>query len=126
MQLLLVDDSPGNRDIVRAYLKQFPFELDIAENGQEGLEKFREGVYDLVLMDMLMPVMDGLEATREIRSWELAQGRTRTPIVALTANVMSGDVEQCQAAGCDGHLAKPLKKAALLEAIGTYARSSVA
>ena len=123
-RLLLVDDSEDNRLLVGAYLKKLPYHVDFAHNGEEGVQKVQAGTYDLVLMDMLMPIKDGLEATREIRAWERAAGRPATPVVALTANALSGDVQRCLEAGCDAHVAKPVKKAELLEAITEYARRS--
>jgi len=82
-------------------------EVDCAANGMEGVTAWSEGDYDLVLMDVQMPLMDGYEATREIRRRE-GEGR-RTPIVALTANAMEGDEQRCQQAGMDDYLTKPLK-----------------
>ena len=92
-----------------------------AADGREGLGVFRPWRYDLVLMDVNMPVLDGLEATRAIRAWEHQQDRPPTPIVALTASAMPEDVRRALEAGCDAHLAKPVKKQALLEAIARYA-----
>jgi CheY-like chemotaxis protein len=120
--VLLVDDSPDNRMLIQAYLKKLPYQIDTAEDGLAGFTKVREHEYDVVLMDMLMPVMDGLEATQAIRAWERAEGRPATPVVALTANAMEDDVRRCMDAGCDAHVAKPVKKAALLESIARYAR----
>jgi CheY-like chemotaxis protein len=101
-------------------LKNQLCDLEIAENGQIGLEQCMAGQYDLVLMDVQMPVMDGLTATRAIRAWERANFRPPTPIVALTANAMAADVQQCLEAGCTSHLAKPIKKPVLLEALRRY------
>jgi CheY-like chemotaxis protein len=122
LRVLLVDDSPDNRMLIQAYLKKLPYQIDTAEDGLAGFTKVREHEYDVVLMDMLMPVMDGLEATQAIRAWERAEGRQATPVVALTANAMDDDVRRCLDAGCDAHVAKPVKKAALLESIARYAR----
>jgi len=91
----------------------------MAENGAVAVEKFKAGRYDLVLMDMQMPVMDGYTATRIIRDWEAEQGRHRTPIIALTAHALVEDVEKSLAAGCDTHLNKPIKRAKLMETIIT-------
>ena len=116
--LLLVEDNPDNRLLIKAYLKREPYDIDEAENGAEALTLFREHAYDLVLMDVQMPVMDGHTATREIRAWEAAQGRTAVPIVALTAHAIKEDTEKSLAAGCTAHLTKPIKKQTLLNAIG--------
>jgi PAS domain S-box-containing protein len=124
LRVLLVDDSADNRMLIQAYLKKLPYQIDTAEDGLAGFTRVREHDYDLVLMDMLMPVMDGLEATQAIRSWERAEGRQHTPVVALTANAMEEDVRRCLAAGCDAHVAKPVKKAALLASIARHARSA--
>jgi CheY-like chemotaxis protein len=120
--VLLVDDSADNRMLIQAYLRKLPYQVDTAEDGMTGFTKVREHMYDVVLMDMLMPVMDGLEATQAIRAWERSEGRTPTPVVALTANAMDDDVRRCLDAGCDAHVAKPVKKAAVLASIAQYAR----
>jgi CheY-like chemotaxis protein len=124
LRVLLVDDSPDNRTLIQAYLKKLPYQVDTAEDGLAGFTKLREHEYDVGLMDMLMPVMDGLEATRAIRAWERAEGRPATPVVALTANAMDDDVRRCLEAGCDAHVAKPVKKAALLASIARHARAA--
>ena len=82
------EDSPDNRTITVAFLKDTPYKVEIAENGAVAYEKFIAGHYDLVLMDRQMPVMDGLTATRAIRQWELANQRPPTPIIALTASAL--------------------------------------
>ena len=92
-------------------------------DGAQAVAALRSGDFDLVLMDMLMPGLDGLGATRQWRAIEAAQGLPRTPIVALTANAFDTDVQQSLAAGCDAHLTKPLSLAALLQALARYARA---
>jgi CheY-like chemotaxis protein len=121
LRILLVEDSPDNRALIQFYLKREPCRLDVAENGQRGVEQFTVGDYDLVLMDMQMPVMDGAAATRAIRAWERAHHRPPTPVLALTANVLAADVQACLDAGCTSHIAKPVKKPVLLEAIARHA-----
>jgi PAS domain S-box-containing protein len=120
-RILLVEDLEDNRDVVALFLKETPYQLDMAENGGVALQKFQTGRYDLVLMDMQMPVMDGLEATAAIRAWERAQQRRPTPIVALTANAFKEEADKCMAAGCTAHLTKPIKKKTLLTAIAQCA-----
>jgi len=120
LSILMADDSPDNRLLLLSYLKHQPYRIDIAENGAIAVEKFKTGQYDLVLMDIQMPVMDGYEATREIRKWEREQRVGETPIVALTAGAFQEDREKSRNAGCTGHLTKPIKKAAFLEAIAEY------
>ncbi len=117
MKILLVDDSDDNRLLIDVFLRKTPHILSTAENGVEGFEKFKAGEFDLVLMDMHMPVMDGYEATAEIRKWEQAQGLKRTRVIALTANAMQEDENASLDAGCDYHLTKPISKVRLLETI---------
>lgn len=117
MRVLLAEDSPVNRLLIREYLAATPLALDEAENGQIAHEKFKSGRYDLVIMDMRMPVMDGYAATRAIREWERLNDGSRTPVIALTASALKIDVVHCLEAGCDQHLSKPIKLKDLLEAI---------
>jgi CheY-like chemotaxis protein/HPt (histidine-containing phosphotransfer) domain-containing protein len=117
LHILLVEDSPDNRTIALAFLRDTPYRVEIAENGAVACEKFMGGHYDLVLMDRQMPVMDGLTATRAIREWERTNRRSPTPIVALTASALKGDQEKCMAAGCTAYLTKPIKQEVLLQAI---------
>ena len=124
LNILLVDDSMDNRLLVHAYLKHTSYRLDDAENGAIAVTKLKAGNYDLVLMDMQMPVMDGLEATRTIRAWEQAQGLSRTPILALTASALDEDVRRALEAGVDLHLSKPIRKAVLKAAIKDCIRCS--
>jgi len=117
LRILLAEDSPDNSIITIAYLEDTPYQVDIAETGAIALEMFAAKVYDLVLMDRQMPIMDGLTATRAIRAWEKTHGRPTTPIIALTASALKGDHEKCLAAGCTGFLTKPIKQEVLLQAI---------
>ncbi len=117
MKILLVEDTVDNQILFRAFLKKVPWDLDMAENGAIGLEKFKNGHYDLVLMDMQMPVMDGYTATREIRKWEKEKGVKDTPIIALTAYALTKELRKSIEAGCNGHITKPVKKAKLIESI---------
>jgi CheY-like chemotaxis protein len=118
-----VEDSPDNAILVRAYLKKARCEIDHVENGQAAFERFQGGHYDLVLMDMHMPVMDGYTATEQIRDWERQYGRQPVPILALTAFGMKEEAQKSLKAGCTAHLVKPIRKATLLAAIAKYARS---
>jgi len=115
--ILLADDTEDNRVLIKAYLKKTACRLDMVENGALAVEKFKTGAYDIVLMDVEMPVMDGYTATAKIRKFEKKQGRKPTPIVALTAHAMAEHVRESLSAGCDMHMAKPFKKAELFEAI---------
>jgi signal transduction histidine kinase/NO-binding membrane sensor protein with MHYT domain/CheY-like chemotaxis protein len=114
VRVLLADDHPTNRKVVELILAGLEVELVQVENGAEAVELFRQGSFDLVLMDMQMPVMDGLTATRAIRAEEAASGRARTPLVMLTANALPEHVAASQAAGADSHLAKPFNAVDLL------------
>ena len=114
-RILLVEDSPTNRAVVEAFLEDLPVRLDMAENGQEGVDRAAATVYDLVLMDMAMPVMDGLTATRQIRKLPGLNGKV--PIVALTANAMASDRESCLAAGMNDYLSKPLNLGGLVDSV---------
>ena len=118
--LLLVEDSPDNQLLILAYVKDLPYHIEVADDGAVGVEKFQAGAYDLVLMDIQMPVMDGYEATRAIRRWEQAAGRPPTPIVALSAFALREDIQRSLEAGCNGHLTKPIKKVTLLETLAMY------
>jgi CheY-like chemotaxis protein len=120
LRILLAEDSPDNRTITIAYLKDTPYSVEIAATGAIACEKVTEGNFDLVLMDWQMPVMDGLTATRTIRAWEQANDRPPVPIIALTASALKGDKEKCLAAGCTAFLAKPIKQEVLLQAIKEY------
>jgi len=117
LRVLLADDSLDNRFLIQAYLAKASCELDVAENGEIALNKLIAGKYDLVLMDIQMPVMDGFTAVRAYRQWEREHSIAPIRILALTASALKEDVRKCIDAGCDAHLSKPIKKAALLQAI---------
>ena len=114
IRVLVADDHPTNRRVIELILAQTPVDIHAVENGAEAVEAFRTQDFDLVLMDMQMPVMDGLTATREIRLHESLMGAPRVPIVMLTANAMPEHVTAGRAAGADHHLAKPFEAAELL------------
>jgi len=123
LRILLAEDSPDNQALIQAYLKQTPYQVDVAENGELALRQVQTHRYDLVLMDVQMPVMDGYTATRAIRAWESEQGRSPTPIIALTAHAFQDDVRNSLEAGCNAHVTKPIRKAHLLEMIAEHARA---
>lgn len=114
LKILLAEDNKDNRNLILAYLKKTSHKVEVAENGQIAADKFISGQFDLVLMDIEMPVKDGLAATREIRRWEEEGGVERTKIVALTAHALKEFVVKSHDAGCDSHLIKPIKKGVLL------------
>ena len=112
--ILLVEDNTINQKIVILSLEEFVRQIDIANNGKEALDKFGTSNYDLILMDIQMPVMDGFLATKKIREIE-ASTNSFTPIIAITANAMSGDRETCLAVGMDDYISKPFQVDILVE-----------
>ncbi|MDD3813749.1 MAG: response regulator [Desulfocapsaceae bacterium] len=123
-RILLVDDNKDNCNLIRLYLYNTPFTLKTAGNGQEAVTTFCAKPYDLVLMDIEMPIMDGYEATQKIRQWEQRQQRTPVPIIALTAHAFIRFKKKCLDAGCNDFLTKPVKKAKLIETIATHLQLS--
>jgi len=121
LRILVADDSEDNRFVIRAYLKGTPYVLDFAEDGAIALEKLTTRRYDLALVDVHMPAMDGYTVVRQFRDFERARGRPALPVLALTADAFQEAVEQSLAAGFTRHLAKPIRKPALLAAIDGYA-----
>jgi signal transduction histidine kinase/AmiR/NasT family two-component response regulator len=117
LNVLLAEDNLVNQKVFRLLLAPFGMTLTIAPDGQAAVAAFAAGPFDLVLMDMQMPVMDGLAATAAIRALEQARGAPRTPIAMLSANAMPEHVAQAMAAGCDGHIAKPVTPQSLIEGI---------
>ncbi|GAB6044052.1 PAS domain S-box protein [Endothiovibrio diazotrophicus] len=120
LTILAAEDNPDNALLLRAYLKRTPHHLELVENGERAVAAVQARRFDLILMDMQMPVMDGYSATRAIRAWEREQGRTPIPILALTAHALGEDHRRSLDAGCDEHLNKPLKKPQLLTAIERF------
>jgi CheY-like chemotaxis protein len=117
LSILLVEDSANNRMLIHFYLKERSYEVHEAQNGREAVELYRKKAYDLILMDIEMPVLDGYEATCAIRAFERKQGRPEVPIIALTAGAFAENKARCLKAGCTEYLSKPVKKNMLLEAI---------
>lgn len=120
LNILLADDCERFAWLVQLLLGEH--DVDVAANGEIAVRKFRSGGYDLVLMDLKMPVMDGYAATRAIRTWEEEEGRMRVPILALTGE---DDTARSRAAGCNGHLMKPAGRNALREAVSRYENAAV-
>ena len=118
LKILLVDDSPDNRFLIKAFLKKESCIIHEATNGTEAVENFNREKWDVILMDMQMPVMDGYAATRKIREIESEKQLEPTPVVALTAHSINTEIKKCLDAGCDVHLAKPVSKNALISLIG--------
>jgi len=126
LKVLLAEDHPINRRVVQLILESAGVDLTCVEHGAAAVEAWELGAFDLVLMDMQMPVMDGLTAIGEIRARELRLGRPRTTIYALTANAMPDHARASGAAGADGHLTKPITADALFGIVETAARHSEA
>ena len=118
LDVLLVEDHPVNQKLVLSLLQKWGHRTRLANNGEEALDILARHRFDVVLMDVQMPVLGGIEATRRFRATETGP---RTPIIAMTANAMEGDREACLAAGMDDYLAKPIKASALREMISQYA-----
>ena len=116
LRILMADDAAANRELVTAILGGMGVALETVEDGAQAVEAARGGGYDLILMDVQMPVMDGLDATRAIRAFDGAAGQV--PIIALTANVQPEQVQRCREAGMDDHVGKPIQVPELLRAIG--------
>ncbi len=113
-RVLVAEDNAVNQRVVGLMLKKLAAHIDFASDGREALEFFTQGAYDCVLMDGQMPEMDGLEATRQMRAFERENGRSKTPIIALTANALPGDRETFLDAGMDEYLTKPVRNSDLL------------
>ena len=121
-RILVAEDNSISTKVIRGMLNKLNLRPDTASNGEEALAAIKAQPYDLVLMDCEMPVLDGFHATRQLRQWEAAAGRPRTPIVALTAHILSEHRERAREAGMDGHMAKPVELSQLRELIDRWVR----
>jgi len=124
--ILLAEDNLVNQKLAVKILEKYGHTVEIAENGSLAVDAFKGRVaqnkpFDIILMDVSMPFMGGMEATELIRSYEMHKGLTLTPIIALTAHAMIGDRERCLQAGMDDHITKPLRRGDLLNAINKLA-----
>ena len=119
LRILLVEDSLDNRLVLRTYLRKLPCEIDEADNGEIAVRKFVAGSYDVILMDLHMPVMDGITATHMIREWETSHVAAHTWIIALTASSFDHELQRMREAGADLELRKPISRTALFDAIAT-------
>ena len=115
LRILLAEDNVVNQKLALRLLQQMGYRADLASNGIEAVESVQRQTYDVVLMDVQMPELDGLDATRQICT--LMPNGDRPRIVAMTANAMQGDREMCMAAGMDDYLTKPIRVDALVEAL---------
>ncbi len=123
LRLLLAEDNQANVRLLRYFLEHAPFEVDVAGDGAQALQMFMDKGYDLVLMDMEMPVLDGRDATRRIRAWEQERDLAPVPVLALTAHALPEERQRCLDSGCTDYLAKPIKKRELVAAILRHARA---
>jgi len=123
-QVLLAEDTEMNRMLVRILLTRMGFEVDEVENGQQAVDALARKRYDLVLMDCMMPVMDGYEATRILRAREAAAGQERVPVIALTASAIAGDRERCRQAGMDDYMTKPFQVDDFTAIVQRYLKTS--
>ena len=120
-EILLADDYPTNRLVASMHLKAAGFSVDLVGDGRQAVAAFENKVYDLILMDIQMPVLNGFDATHEIRSLEAAsQSERRVPIIALTANALKGDEQKCLEAGMDGYLTKPIHREQLIRTVADW------
>jgi signal transduction histidine kinase/ActR/RegA family two-component response regulator len=124
LRVLAADDNPTNQKVIAAVLAPLGAEVELVADGVACVEAWKRGGFDIVLMDIHMPVMDGVEAARTIRALEVSEKRKRTPIVAVTANALVHQVEGYMAAGMDGHVAKPIEVTKLYDAIETAVAAS--
>ncbi len=122
MRILLAEDNHVNQLVVKHMLDPNAVELEISPNGADAVEQFKtKGPFDLVLMDVSMPEMDGYEATGAIRAYEEAQGADRTPIICLSAHILGADKTRSIEAGMDDFLAKPINQDQLFDVLGRWA-----
>lgn len=119
--VLIAEDNKTNLDVLRLYMADFDCRFLIAKNGKQAVALFRDYTIDLVLMDIMMPMMDGFEATKRIRRIESQKGAGQTPIIAVTAHVDPSDQHLCINAGMNDYLAKPIGKTNLVRAIKIWA-----
>jgi CheY-like chemotaxis protein len=120
VSVLLAEDDRVNQRVATRMLEKLGCVVDVAVNGREAIEKLKQGSYDLVFLDVLMPVLDGFEAAREINAtWERA---ARPPLVAMTANVMRGDRERCLQEGMDDYVSKPVSSDEMARVIAQWVR----
>jgi CheY-like chemotaxis protein len=117
MRILYAEDCENNVMLISFYLQKLPYQLDSAENGQVAVDMYRAEPYDVVLMDIQMPVMDGYEATREIRRIEQERGLAPCPVIAITAHALEENRKKAMDAGCNVFLTKPVRKVQLVETI---------
>ena len=124
LRVLVADDSPVNQEVTLGLLELRGHTVQVADNGREAVEAFRKHAFDVILMDVEMPEMDGLTAAATIRGLE-KEGNHRVPILAMTAHVLNSVKEQCLDAGMDGYISKPIEPEELYQALETYCSRSL-
>jgi len=120
IKTLIAEDNVINQKLIEKTLHNLGLEVDIANNGEEAVEKFKQNSYDIVFMDISMPVMDGIDATHEILAYEKEKGLKHTPVIALTANALPGDREAFLSEGLDEYISKPLKKEDIVKVLKIF------
>lgn len=120
VNILLAEDNLVNREYLNEILKSLGCNVDFAENGIEAVSKAKNNNFDLIFMDVMMPEMDGFEASRQINEFVLNNNKIKTPVIALTANALAGDREKCLAAGMDDYITKPIRKPQIEETLGKW------
>jgi len=123
LNILVVEDNAVNQMVIDELLHDFGHTTVLAENGEQAIECVKKGDIDLILMDCQMPVMDGFDATRRLRTMEAQQNAPRMPIIAVTSNAIKGDRERCLDAGMDDYVSKPINTTKLAASISKYAGS---
>ena len=123
MNLLLAEDNPVNQKLAARMLQKMGHRVMVVENGRLALAAFMKNQFDVILMDIQMPEMDGFEATAAIREREKSQVGSHVPIIAMTAHAMAGDRERCLEAGMDGYVSKPINVQELTEALENLTRA---
>jgi CheY-like chemotaxis protein len=119
-KVLLVDDSRDSVAVTKAFLTDPRIQVTVSPDGEQGVKAFKDSVFDLVLMDIQMPVLDGCAATLAIRRWEVDNALALTPITALTASCTTGELARIFASGCSSYLPKPITKTILLQAVRQF------
>lgn len=119
-KVLVADDYFINQELTKELMELMGCKVDVAEDGPTTLDRYNNNVYDLIMMDVQMPEMDGFEVTKKIREIEANTNKTRTVIIALTANALPGDEQKCLNAGMDDYISKPMKGEYLEEKLAKY------
>jgi CheY-like chemotaxis protein len=120
ISILLVEDNRTNQELVKRLFKKKRYAMDVAENGIQAVEAFKNKTYTIIFMDCQMPEMDGFAATQAIRNHETENHLTRTPIIAMTANALTGDREKCLQYGMDDFLSKPIDPRTVFSMVSTW------